>query len=361
MPHGKSSQRNQRETKQTGFSLIELMIAVSILLAVSAIVLTMMVQMTKSQASISNRTDMHSSVRSVTSLLQQEISQAGRVALPHVANCDQLGQPPCGTTTLTNAVSLADPKVPETRTELVGSTTGMFDSILLFVGAGGTCANCDSEVIEATIPASGSITATFRKSHGAGARIWPSGGFVTGILPTSDGYTLKMYGDINDDGNMVYVEYVCSPSDAGDGTLTRSQTAWDAATKATPEVLLGNLETNPDDATTGQPVPCFTYQTKSTSWMALDGVTTRTANTVVLNIGVTLTARTPFQQRSTDDPSTTIDERYDYETKALLTVSPRNVFQAYQMAGLPGAGQHVIVEPSAIGGNACCIATLEAE
>ncbi len=67
---------------QAGFTLIEMMVALIILLAVSGIVMSGMVQMMKSQGTISNRTELHTSVRSATELLQQEIGQSGKISLP---------------------------------------------------------------------------------------------------------------------------------------------------------------------------------------------------------------------------------------------------------------------------------------
>src|SRR5215831_13924369 len=49
---------------------------------VSAIATTALTQMTNSQATILNRTEMHSGIRGATELLQQEVGQAGRVTLP---------------------------------------------------------------------------------------------------------------------------------------------------------------------------------------------------------------------------------------------------------------------------------------
>src|SRR5260370_32935501 len=67
--------------KQVGFSLLETMVALAVLLAVGGIVMTGMVQLIKTQGTIANRTDMHTSGRSPTALLQQEIGQAGKVSL----------------------------------------------------------------------------------------------------------------------------------------------------------------------------------------------------------------------------------------------------------------------------------------
>src|SRR6266446_6048064 len=59
-----------------------MLLAIAILLVVTGIVMSAMMQMTMTQGTIGNRTEMHSSVRSATELLQQEIGQAGRVASP---------------------------------------------------------------------------------------------------------------------------------------------------------------------------------------------------------------------------------------------------------------------------------------
>src|SRR2546423_5639424 len=66
---------------QRGFSLLETMVALAILLGVGGIVMSGMIQLMKTQNTIGNRTEMHTSVRSATELLQQEIGQAGKMSL----------------------------------------------------------------------------------------------------------------------------------------------------------------------------------------------------------------------------------------------------------------------------------------
>src|SRR2546423_7996407 len=66
---------------RNGFSLLETMVALAVLIGVSGIVMSGMVQMMKTQNTIGNRTEMHASVRSATELLQQEIGQAGKISL----------------------------------------------------------------------------------------------------------------------------------------------------------------------------------------------------------------------------------------------------------------------------------------
>src|SRR4051812_38856133 len=103
--------------RHLGFSLLEMMIALVILLGVMGIVMFAMMQMMKTQGTIGNRTEMHSSVRSATELLQQEIGQAGRVALPA-------------------SVTLSAAVVSGAASASVSSTTGMYPGELLVIDTG---------------------------------------------------------------------------------------------------------------------------------------------------------------------------------------------------------------------------------
>src|SRR5262249_2771108 len=64
------------------------------------------------------------------------------------------------------------------------------------------------------------ITACFNNNQPAGTTLMALGGFGNGIVPPtgvangSTGTVLKMFGDINGDGNMVYVEYTCDTVNA---------------------------------------------------------------------------------------------------------------------------------------------------
>src|SRR5437868_3248580 len=67
---------------EAGFTLAEMLIATGLLLVISSIVTSALLQMTNHQQTIWNRTEMHSGVRGATELLQQEVGQAGRIAIP---------------------------------------------------------------------------------------------------------------------------------------------------------------------------------------------------------------------------------------------------------------------------------------
>jgi hypothetical protein len=260
---------------------------------------------------------MHSGVRSATELLQQEIGQAGRIALP------------TGTTTLTAAVSSTS------TTATVASSTGMFLGELLVVGAKGIDSNDSSsseETVKITaisgntitinqITSNGVAAANFHYGHQAGALVQPAGGFGTGVVPPNitNGSTagkLKLYGDINGDKKMVYIEYTCDTST--NVALYRMMLDWNASPSAKPStltpdlVLLNNVVQNPPATSGGAAIACFQYQMDPT-------------NTYVLDVAVTLTV-----QSQSVDP---ITKKYQKETKALLNVSPRNVIGTWQAAG----------------------------
>ncbi len=65
--------------KEAGFSMIELLVAMGILIVVVGAAMGVLQRLVNSQQTIWNRTEMHAGVRSATELLQQEVGQAGRV------------------------------------------------------------------------------------------------------------------------------------------------------------------------------------------------------------------------------------------------------------------------------------------
>jgi type II secretory pathway pseudopilin PulG len=304
---------------EAGFTLAEVLIATGLLLAISSIVTGALMQMTNHQQTIWNRTEMHSGVRGATELLQQEVGQAGRVTLP-------------GTVTLTLPIvtaagTLCTPGAPVTTT--VDSTTGMF------VGEWLTTLDGDATetVAIVAIPSATTFTACFTQSHLANTTSFRAlGGFASGIVAPSlpNGSTanrLKMYGDINGDGNMVYIEYYCDNGDPGtDGSFNLYRNVvlpfvpFGAPAAVKPPVdsslvLLSNVHPNPADAG-GVARPCFLYQEPVPP--SVPGM--------VLDVAVTLTVWS-----QTKDP---ITKQFQTETKALLNVSPRNVFFTWEFAGL---------------------------
>ena len=297
---------DEKDRPEAGFTLIELMISVLVLTAISGVVLQGMLGLGRVNDIVANRTEMHSGVRNATELLQQEVGQAGRVSFP--------------TWLLTGAVAAAG-----NATVQVSSTVGMYPGLHVVVvdNLGGQ----ETVTLDAVNAGTSQITARFAASHPANARMFVTGGFANGVIPTtmadgvtprpdgSTGTVLKIVGDINGNGTMVYVEYTC---DFPSRQLYRNSMAYDAAAKlplTVEKVLLDNVLQNPPPAAGEPNPPCFTYQEKTVN-----------DDRFVVGVAITLTVET-----QEPDP---ITKAFQQETKALLNVSPRNVFNVWQMASL---------------------------
>jgi hypothetical protein len=267
-------------------------VAVLILSVIIGTVTQLSMQMSNGQRTMWNRAQMHSSVRGAIALLQQEVGQAGLISLP-------------APVTLSAAVAQG------AQTVILDSVAGMFVGERLVVDTGGF-----QETVALTAVNTGTkqISAVFGRSHAAGVPVTVLGGFANGIIPPSmaNGSTatvLKLFGDVNDNGQMVYVEYTCSTVT---GRLSRNMMPWNAASKPalTPDhVLLSNVVANPDGS------PCFSYQTEVVP-----------PYTYVTSLAVTLSVQT-----QDIDPVT---RQFQIETKTLLNVSPRNVFHTWQLASM---------------------------
>ena len=319
---------------QAGFTLLETLVALAVLLGVAAVVMTGMTQLIRTQSTIANRTDMHTSVRSATELLEQEIGQAGSVSL---------GGP--GTTATISAVAIGNSNFTVT-TNPNNATIKLFPKELLLIDDG-----TNHEVVAVTaVTGANTASAVFLTAHPVNTAVYSLGAFGSGIVPpdaasaacTTAGYTpqasgstcnkLKLYGDLNNDGNVLYVEYTCAAGTFNaPGQLFRNQMPYDAAAKPANDntmILLSNVLLNPPD-NAGNAVPCFSYQTKNDAF----GVS------YVVDIAVTLTVQT-----QNIDPTT---RQFQNETKALLNVSPRNVANAYSLASLPTVS-HVQPMPDSV-------------
>jgi prepilin-type N-terminal cleavage/methylation domain-containing protein len=274
-------------SSQSGFSLIELIIALGVFLAVSAGVMDGISRFTKVNGMIANRTEMHSGVRNATELLQQEVGQAGRISLPA-------------------AVTLSGAVAAGSATVVVNSVDNMFVGEQLVIDTG---SNQETVTLTAVNTSTKEITATFVLAHATSTPVTVQGAFASGVVPKSmtSGSTdnvLKIYGDINGDGSMVYVEFTC---DTAAGNLYRNSMSISTVTKPTltvSKVLLNNITANPGGAA------CFTYQQRTVNFVDY-----------VVDVAITLTVQTAYK-----DPITGLFQK---ETKALLNVAPRNVFNAW--------------------------------
>src|SRR5688572_17128338 len=194
-----------------------------VLMAVSSIVTSALLQMTQAQTTVWNRTEMHSGIRGATELLQQEVGQAGRVAFPGTVTLDEAINAVGGAAPAASAA--CDPATPHAGAQWVEvATTATATGVTAVSGMWATdgppasyitltTLDGDSqesfrvaEIDDSTTPAT--LKACFTKPHADGTVLVPMGGFATGIIPDtgmvdpSTASILKLYGDINGDGRM---------------------------------------------------------------------------------------------------------------------------------------------------------------
>lgn len=295
-----------------GFTVIELLMAMAVMLIVSAFMLQGIGDMSRMNRDQSNRSEMHAGIRNATALLQQEVGQAGRIALPAPAS-----------------LGAAVPAGAPTWVAVTPSVTSMFAGLQLVVD---TDASEEIVTVLAVNPGANQISATFSIGHPAGARLRPAGGFAEGVVPTtrangSSATVLKIVGDINSDGQIVYVEYTC---DWATGRLYRNMMPYTIGAKpavTVEQILLDNLLPNPPGPG-GIAAPCFAYQQQTIS-----GVT------YVTNVAIMTTVRTQDRNQVTG--------QFQVVTKALLNVAPRNVFHTWQTASL-GYTQRIQPLPASV-------------
>ncbi len=277
-----------------GFSLLELLVSITVLVVISGGVLSVIGFYQKSFARTEVRSDMYENVRGVAELMEQEIGQAGLVSLPSSPS------PTLSSAVVSGVLG---------QTVNVSSTTSMFVGEQLLVDAGNS-----EELVTLTAVTATTIKAIFGKAHAIGAPISALGVFPSGIVPplTADGSTanvLNIFGDINADGSLVYVRYTCTPgTSAAPGTLTRSVTTIVPGVNA-----ISASQTLLSTVIGGVGLACFQYTTQAAA-----------GYTFVTNVGFTLSV-----QATRPDPQTL---QYSTMTKSFLNLAPRNVLAGLEVA-----------------------------
>lgn len=232
--------------------------------------------------------DMHAGLRSTFELMTQEIGQAGALNF----------------TPQTLMLSLTASSSAQSAT--LNSTANIFVGEQLTIDTGSY-----QETVQVTAISSNNITGIFTQNHSGGAPVVAQGVFPQGVLSTSTATSLQIFGDINADGTLVYVQYDC---DAIAGTLSRSVTtlAPGVTTRNASQILLTNLIANPAG------IPCFQYGT---------GVSVTAGSstyTFVPSVGVSLTLQT-----SKRDPQS---GAFVVMTKSFSNLTSRNVSAGLSMA-----------------------------
>jgi type II secretory pathway pseudopilin PulG len=276
----------------SGVSLLELLVSIAVLSIICGAIVSIVSSSQQSYLRTERKTDLYENVRGVADLMSQEIGQAGLTGLP--------------ASTLLEAVPVS------TAAQIItlSSTTSMFVGEQLLVDAGMN----NEEVVTLTAVTPSTISGVFGKPHVIGAPVNVLGVFPNGIVPpgTTDGSTantLNIYGDLNGDGSLVYVRYVCTPgTSAAPGTLTRS------VTTILPGVdTLSSSQTLFSTVVGGAGAGCFQYTT------AVAG-----GYTFVTNVGFSVSV-----QATRPDPETGV---YAQMPNIFLNFVPRNLLAGLELA-----------------------------
>jgi type II secretory pathway pseudopilin PulG len=292
-----------RSQQQAGFSLLELLVSIGVMIVVSGAAFSALNFSQKVYASQQLEADMHAGMRGTLELMEQEVGQAGALNF--------------APQTLTGTVvgSAASQTVP------LSSSDNVFVGELLTVDTGAS-----QEVVQVTGIGTNQVTGVFQLSHAVNAPAVAQGVFPQGVLTTVAGNSLQIFGDVNADGSLEYVEYDCNPgTPAAPGTLTRSITTISpgVANQNPPQILLNTLVANPNGA------PCFNPSMGAGGAVTAGNCTSGgTAFTCATEVQITLTVQTAER-----DPQTGV---YLTMTKSFLNVSSRNVFAAYTIANSSG-------------------------
>jgi prepilin-type N-terminal cleavage/methylation domain-containing protein len=275
--------------KKTGFSLLELLASISILLVIAGGAFSALSYYQRMYQVTELAADMHDSTRSAMDLMAQEIGQAGLLSSAS-SQVTTLGAAVTGSGTVQSVAFT--------------SASSVFVGEKLTVDVGS-----NQELVAVTAKSSNNVTGIFGKNHTNAAVVNASGIFPQGVLTTSNANQLQLVGDINGDGTLVYVEYNCNNQAPGPGTLTRSITPITAASKNAASILVDAVMPNPGGTA------CFQYPSP---------LPTAGGFTFVPQVGVTLTL-----QSSSRDPVT---GAYLTITKQALDLVPRNVQMGLTMA-----------------------------
>jgi prepilin-type N-terminal cleavage/methylation domain-containing protein len=263
-----------------GFTLLEMMVSMALLLVIAGAAFSALNFYQKSYASTEAKIDTVAGMRNAMELLAQEVEQAGAIDF--------------------TAVTLSGSVLPGNSAVAVTSAAQMYVGEILTVDAG----TAAQETVAITGLTGNTVRGVFANSHSAGASVDVIGVMPQGVLASSNATQLQIIGDINGDGNLVYVRYTC---DLVNGALTRDTTPINATARSTPVALVDNLIANPQ----GQ--PCFSYNT----------VPPIAGYNFTTNVAVQLTSQTQGVDMTTRSRPNTFD---------ILNLSPRNVVAARLIA-----------------------------
>ena len=218
--------------QQNGFTMMELMISIVILIPIMGAAISLFSVGADQQASEQNSIDTNQEARSALEMMTTEISQAG-------SHGDVI------TTVSTGAVSASSTAQAMSVSSVSGFTVGDW----VDVDSAG-----NSESVRITAIGTSSISGVFRTAHASGVPVRlfalpflagvinPTGAVSSSIAVTA----IRFFGDINSDSTLQYIEYIY---DSNNNEITRSVTPVNQATlsQANPDAalpLIRNIKPN---------------------------------------------------------------------------------------------------------------------
>lgn len=269
-----------------GLSLIETLVSMAVLLVVAAAAFTGLEYYMRSYSANQLRAGIQMGSGSALELMAQEIGQAGLLNFaPRL---------------LTTAVTAS----PTEQAVALDSMDSIFVGETLLIGNG---ADQETVTVAEVNTAESKITALFKKDHVANTDVNAIGVFPQGIVSSSTGTELRLFGDTTGNGTLVYVTYTC---DTVNGRLLRSATPVtpESVSASAPVTLISNIVPSPGGT------PCFQYAPPTT----IEGFTFITSVAVTITVGTT-----------SIDPQT---GHFFTMTRPVLNVSPRNILSGQNLA-----------------------------
>lgn len=344
--------RSTRRTHQSGFTLLEMVISLALLLVLSGAILGGMGAMQKNYRRNEIRTMLNGQMRATLELMAQEVGQAGLPPSGMAGNTIYTAS----STGASGAVAQVTPSVTgSTSAQTVAVTNPTVQTNQIVIADSGA----SSEMVTITNVTGGSsptITAIFQKSHSAGFSLYPHGVYPQGITfkttpPTTlaaganaySNTSLIAFGDITGAGKLSIVEYSCpiaNPALTGGtapssgnlatlidsnnyqwGPLLRTEYVYNDGsgtfTTSTPATLLSLVKVASSAAVAdGCRFDYNIYNPNSsaagcTNWW------------MVTSVNVTIVA-----ESQTNDPQTNAPVSI---TKSFMNIQPRNILNAYNM------------------------------
>ncbi len=230
--------------RQDGFSLVELLVSLVVLVPLMSAVVSLFGVAMNQRATEQSSIEANLEARAGMEMITQEISQAGS---HHDA-----------ATTTTSVISTP---LTSAQPVAVASSAGFAVGDFVEVGVGASW-----ERLQITDVTGNSISGVFRLAHpatGAPVRLFALP-YAAGLIPpaglgpssSSTETTIRLFGDLNGDGTICYVEYVY---DSQNSQITRSMTPITSATKNAAIPLISNIKANSAQ---------FTFYTDSTGAVA---------------------------------------------------------------------------------------------